>query len=56
MGINLEIEFLILFLLLVSAIVAVVGRRFRIPYTVGLVLAGLALSLRSPIDVDFSPK
>ena len=56
MDINLEIEFLILTLLLVSTIVAVIGRRFRIPYTVGLVLAGLALSLRGPIDVDFSPK
>ncbi|HEY45626.1 MAG TPA: Na+/H+ antiporter [Anaerolineae bacterium] len=56
MGTNLEIEFLILILLLVSTIVAVIGRRFRIPYTVGLVLAGLALSLRSPIDVDVSPR
>jgi CPA1 family monovalent cation:H+ antiporter len=56
MNTNLEIEFLILILLLVSTIVAVIGRRFRIPYTVGLVLAGLALSLRSPIDIDVSPK
>ncbi len=56
MSANLEIEFLILILFLVSTIVAVIGRRFRIPYTVGLVLAGLALSLRSPIDVDLSPE
>ncbi len=56
MSTNLELEFLILILLLVSTIVAVIGRRFRIPYTVGLVLAGLAISLRSPIEVDFSPK
>lgn len=56
MSTNLEIEFLILILLLVSTIVAVIGRRFRIPYTVGLVLAGLALSLRGPIDVDLSPR
>lgn len=56
MSTNLEIEFLILILLLVSTVVAVIGRRFRIPYTVGLVLAGLALSLRSPIDVSISPK
>jgi CPA1 family monovalent cation:H+ antiporter len=56
MSTNLEIEFLILILLLVSTIVAVIGRRFRIPYTVGLVLAGLVLALRSPIDVTLSPK
>ncbi|HEY42403.1 MAG TPA: Na+/H+ antiporter [Anaerolineae bacterium] len=53
---EIEIEFLILILLLVSTIVAVIGRRFRIPYTVGLVLAGLALSLRGPIDIYVSPK
>jgi CPA1 family monovalent cation:H+ antiporter len=53
---NLEIEFLILILLLVASLVAVLGRRLRIPYTVGLVLAGLALSLRSPIDVVLSPQ
>jgi CPA1 family monovalent cation:H+ antiporter len=52
----LEIEFLILILLLVASLVAVLGRRLRIPYTVGLVLAGLALSLRSPIDVVLSPQ
>jgi CPA1 family monovalent cation:H+ antiporter len=33
------------FLLLVAAIVAMVARRFRLPYSVGLVAAGLALSL-----------
>src|SRR5437879_3568589 len=32
-------------LLLVAAIVAMTARRFRIPYGVGLVLAGIALSL-----------
>jgi CPA1 family monovalent cation:H+ antiporter len=52
----LEIEFLILILLMVASIVALIGRRFRIPYTVGLVLAGLALSLRSPVEVALSPK
>jgi CPA1 family monovalent cation:H+ antiporter len=51
-----EIEFLILILLMIASIVALIGRRFRIPYTVGLVLAGLALSLRSPVEVSFSPR
>ena len=51
-----EIGFLILILLMVATIVAMIGRRFRIPYTVGLVLAGLALSLRSPVEVSFSPR
>jgi CPA1 family monovalent cation:H+ antiporter len=32
-------------LLLIAAVVALVARRFRIPYSVGLVLAGIALSL-----------
>jgi CPA1 family monovalent cation:H+ antiporter len=53
---DLEIEFIILILLLVASMVAVLGRRLRIPYTVGLVLAGLALSLRSPIEVALSPQ
>lgn len=56
---SIEIEFLILILLLVSSIVAVVGRRFRIPYTVGLVLAGLAISLWSSselYDVYITPE
>lgn len=53
---SLDIEVLILILFLVSSLVAVLGRRFRVPYTVGLVLAGLVLSLRSPIEVEFSPE
>ncbi|NIS80398.1 MAG: Na+/H+ antiporter [Anaerolineales bacterium] len=56
MDTNLEIEFLILLLMLVASLVAVVGRRFRIPYTVGLVLAGLALAVRSNIEVDIAPQ
>ena len=33
------------FLLLVAAIVAMLARRFRLPYSVGLVVAGIAISL-----------
>ncbi|MFQ5922692.1 MAG: Na+/H+ antiporter [Anaerolineales bacterium] len=51
-----EIEILILELLLIVSIVAVVVRRFRIPYTVGLVLAGLALSLRPPLRLELTPE
>ncbi len=51
-----EIETLILELLLIVSIVAVVVRRFRIPYTVGLVLAGLALSFRPPIKIELTPE
>jgi CPA1 family monovalent cation:H+ antiporter len=52
----LDIEVLVLSLFLVSSLVAVLGRRFRVPYTVGLVLAGLVLSLRSPIEIEFPPE
>ncbi|MCZ6529061.1 MAG: Na+/H+ antiporter [Chloroflexi bacterium] len=51
-----EIETLILGLLLIVSIVAVIVRRFRIPYTVGLVLAGLALSFRPPIEIELTPE
>jgi CPA1 family monovalent cation:H+ antiporter len=46
-----EIETLVLELLLIVSVVAVAVRRFRIPYTVALVLVGAALSLQSPPDV-----
>lgn len=38
-------------LLLVAAAVAIVAERFRLPFTVGLVIAGIALAL-SPVDID----
>src|SRR5258706_13433606 len=41
---NVSIE-TIEFLLLVAAIVAMLARRFRLPYSVGLVVAGIPLSL-----------
>ncbi|MBN2554585.1 MAG: Na+/H+ antiporter [Anaerolineales bacterium] len=51
----LEVEILVLEILLVASVVAIVGRRFRIPYTVALVLAGVVLSLRAPTDIQVSP-
>lgn len=50
-----ELETLVLEMLIVVSLVVVAGRRFRVPPTVGLVLAGLALSLRSRIDADLAP-
>jgi CPA1 family monovalent cation:H+ antiporter len=42
-------------LLLVAAIVAMLARRFRVPYSVGLVIAGVALSLsRAVPQIPFS--
>lgn len=51
-----EIELLVLELLLVVSIVAIIVRQFRIPYTVALVLAGLILSLRSPLEIEVTPE
>lgn len=51
-----ELEILVLELLLIVSVVAIVVRRFRIPYTVALVLAGLALSFRSPLGIELTPE
>jgi CPA1 family monovalent cation:H+ antiporter len=51
-----EIESLVLEILLVVVLVALVTRRFRVPYTVALVLAGLALSLVSRLEVGYTPQ
>ncbi len=50
----LQIETLVLELLLIVSVVAIVVRRFRIPYTVALVLVGVALSFRSPLQVHLT--
>ncbi len=49
-----QIESLVLELLLVVSIVAIIVRRFRIPYTVALVVAGLVLSLRARFQIDLT--
>ena len=51
-----QVETLVLELLLIVSVVAVVVRRFRIPYTVALVLVGAALSLRSSLDIRLTPQ
>lgn len=57
MGIDIiTIEEITVLLLLIASAVAVLARRLRIPYTVGLVLIGLALSLLSSTVIRISPQ
>ncbi|UCH60134.1 MAG: cation:proton antiporter, partial [Anaerolineales bacterium] len=49
------IEEIIIAMLFVAVLVGIVAHRLRVPYTIGLVLIGLVLALRSPIDVEISP-
>ncbi|HSF83610.1 MAG TPA: Na+/H+ antiporter [Anaerolineales bacterium] len=49
------IEEIIIGMLFVAVLVGIVAHRLRVPYTVGLVLIGLVLALRSPIEVNISP-
>jgi len=42
-------------LLLIAALVGIVTNRLRLPYTVGLVLIGLALSMRGQEQIDIPP-
>jgi CPA1 family monovalent cation:H+ antiporter len=50
------IEEITVLLLLIASAVAVLARRLRIPYTVGLVLIGLALSLLISTRIQISPQ
>lgn len=50
------LEEIIVILLLIASVVAIVARRLRLPYTVGLVLIGLVLSLLSPTALKISPQ
>jgi CPA1 family monovalent cation:H+ antiporter len=51
----LQTELAFVLLLSLSALVAIISRRIRLPYTVALVLVGLALSFfPSPITIDLS--
>jgi CPA1 family monovalent cation:H+ antiporter len=51
----LSIQVTVLLLLLVASGVTVFVRRFRIPYTVALVLAGLVLSFTPGLEAEVSP-
>jgi CPA1 family monovalent cation:H+ antiporter len=50
------IEEIIVILLLIASAVAVVTRRLRVPYTVGLVIIGLAITLLNPQKVELAPQ
>ncbi|PKN85086.1 MAG: Na+/H+ antiporter [Chloroflexi bacterium HGW-Chloroflexi-8] len=48
-------ETLIIELLLIASLVAIVVRRLHIPYTVALVVVGLALTTQSPVKFELTP-
>jgi len=50
------IEEIIIGLLLIASVVAITARQLRLPYTVGLVLIGLALTFLTATDVNISPQ
>ncbi len=52
----LVLEEAIILLLLIASVVAIVARRLKIPYTVGLVLIGLALGVLSEQKIEVSPQ
>jgi len=50
------VEEIIVVLLLIASGVAVAARRLRVPYTVGLVIIGLFITLLNPQQVEFTPQ
>jgi len=52
----LTVEALIIVLVLVATLVAIAVRRIRLPYTVALVLVGLFIAVRRPLDVEVTPE
>jgi len=50
------IEEIMVVLLLIASVVAVASRRLRVPYTVGLVIIGLVITLFNPQRVAFTPQ
>ena len=52
----LRTETVIIELLLIVSLVAIIVRRLRIPYTVALVIVGLALTLQQPLDIELTPE
>ena len=49
------IEEVIVLLLFIAALVGIVARRFRVPYTLGLVVIGLLITLLPQVDVSIQP-
>jgi CPA1 family monovalent cation:H+ antiporter len=52
----LTIETVIVGLVLVATLVAIAARRVRLPYTVSLVLVGLLIAIRSPLQIQETPE
>ena len=52
----LSTETLIIELLLIASLVAIAVQRFRIPYTVALVVVGLLITLQSPLQIELTPE
>lgn len=52
----LDIEIEIVEVLLIVALVAMVARRIKLPYTVALVLAGLAIALQDTLQIELTPE
>ena len=51
----LVIEEVVIILLLIATVVGIVSRQLRVPYTLGLVVMGLFLTLLPNVQVDLSP-
>lgn len=51
-----QAEKVVILLILIALFVSVVAKRFRMPYTVGLVIIGLGLTFFSSRDVEISPE
>jgi len=49
------IEEVIILLLFIASLVGIVARRFRVPYTLGLVVIGLVITLLPQVDITIQP-
>ncbi len=49
------VEEVIIFLLFIASLVGIVARRFRVPYTLGLVVIGLLITLLPQVDITIQP-
>ena len=49
-------ETLVILLLLSAAVVAIVVRRLRVPYTVALVIAGLLITYPQKVKIELTPE
>ncbi|MGE3268474.1 MAG: Na+/H+ antiporter [Chloroflexota bacterium] len=52
----LQTETIVIELLLIVSVVALAVRRYRLPYTVALVLVGLVLTVQQPLEFNLTPE